>query len=360
MAMKSLLAAIVAAALVPALGGRQQCNVDVPALDRWLRRAADSAGLSGVVLVERGGHVLLSRAYSRRKATVSPETAFWLASTTKQFTAAAVLKLVDEGKLAVSDSLYRFFRGVPRQARAITIEQLLTHTSGVAPARVVGGVTDREEAVRAILDEPLRQRPGSAYHYEDEDYTLLAAVVEATAGVPFEAFVERALLIPAGLARTGFCGRLPPNVKVAPSMAPAKSPPCSAGTTPVDWADRGATGLVATASDLSKWTRALRSGRVLSRASLQELENGHVFVRHEDSTDVYYAYGGRVYMQGRQRREVWHSGYDVRVGHSSVVRLLDNGLSIVVLSNAGLDATGQPWAAAVARRVDLCVGARAN
>jgi len=328
----------------------QECALDVPALDRWLKREADTAGFSGVVLIERAGKPVLSRVYGRG----TRDNAYWLASTTKQFTAAAILRLVDEGKLAVTDSLYHFFRSAPRRARSITVEQLLTHTSGIAASGAANGIGDRDAAARAILSEPLDHSPGTAYHYEDEDYNLLAAIVEIVAGVPFEAFVERSLLIPAGLAHTGFCGRLAPNVKVAPSAGRDVPPPCTAGTTPVDWADRGATGLLGTAADLVKWTRAIRGGRVLSETSREELERGHVFVRHEENVDVYYSYGARVYMQDRRRREVWHSGYDVRVGQSNAVRLLDNGVFVVVLSNSGLDESGRPWAAAIARGVDRC------
>jgi CubicO group peptidase (beta-lactamase class C family) len=353
---RSLRASLAAAMAVSLLGAatststRQDCALDAPALDRWLRGVADTAGFSGVVLVERAGKPVLNRFYGRAKL----DNAFWLASTTKQFTAAAILRLIDEGKLAVSDSLFHFFAWAPRRARSITVEQLLTHTSGIAATGVANGLGDREAAARAILAEPLEHTPGTTYHYEDEDYNLLAAIVEIASGVPFEAFVERRLLIPAGLTHTGFCGRLAPNVKIAPSAGRDVPPPCTAGVTPVDWADRGATGLVGTAPDLLKWARAIRGGRILSSGSREELERGHVFVRNEENADVYYSYGARVYMQDRKRREVWHSGYDVRVGHSSAVRLLDNGLSIVVLSNAGLDANGRPWAGTVARAIDRC------
>jgi CubicO group peptidase (beta-lactamase class C family) len=330
---------------------------DSKALDQWLRRVADSAGFSGVVLVQRGGRVLLDRAYAPRGSSraLTSESAFWLASSTKQFTAAAIMKLVDEGKLAVTDSLFHFFRRLPRDARDITIDQLLTHTSGIAASAASDGLADRDAAVRAILAEPLGHPPGESYHYEDEDYTILAAIVEVASGKPFETFVERSLLIPAGLSHTGFCGRLPPNVKLAPSARRDVGPPCSADVTPMDWADRGATGLVGTADDLLKWARALRMGRILSRASADELERGHILVRREGSDDVYYSYGARIYMEGKRRREVWHSGLDVRVGQSSVVRLLDSGLQIVVLANSGLDASGQPWAAAVARGAERCL-----
>src|SRR5438309_8045 len=109
-------------------------RTDSKGLDQWPRRIADSAGFSGVVLVQRGGRVLLDRAYAPRGGSrgLTSGSAFWLASVTKQFTAAAIMKLVDEGKLAVSDSLSHFFRRLPRDARDITIDQLLTHTSGIA------------------------------------------------------------------------------------------------------------------------------------------------------------------------------------------------------------------------------------
>jgi hypothetical protein len=94
---------------------------------------------------------------------------------------------------------------------------------------------------------------------------------------------------------------------------------------------------------------------VVSRQAVQDLERGKVLVRHEGGADVYYSFGARIYMQGDRRREVWHSGYDVRVGHSSTIRILDSGLTIVVLSNAGLDARGSPWASTVARGVDECL-----
>lgn len=339
-------------------GAQRAVNADARALDHWLRHMADSAGFSGVVLVQRGGRVLLDRAYTSRQHTnLTTESAFWLASITKQFTAAAIMKLADEGKLAVTDSLSHFFRRLPRDARDITVDQLLTHTSGIAATDAADGIVDRDAAVRAILAEPLTHQPGEGYHYEDEDYTILAAIVEVVSGKPFEAFVERSLLIPAALTHTGFCGRLPPNVKMAASATRDAGPPCAPHVTPIDWADRGATGLVGTASDLLKWARALRGARVLSRASADELERGHIFVRHEDSADVYYSYGARIYMDGKRRREVWHSGYDFRVGQSSVVRLLDSGLEIVVLANSGLDHAGQPWAAAIARGIEECLGA---
>ena len=187
MRVRRILSSIFAVVVLPANAPHtHEPPSDLPALERWLRRTADSAGFSGVVRIERGGKILLDRVYApANRRGLTTESAFWLASTTKQFTAAATLKLVDQGKLALSDSLGRFFRRLPRDARAITVEQLLTHTSGIAASGAAEGITERDAAVRAIFGEPLRRPPGESYHYEDEDYTVLAAIIEVVAGVPY-------------------------------------------------------------------------------------------------------------------------------------------------------------------------------
>ena len=103
-------------------------------LDQHLSRA-ERVGFSGVVVVGRNGEVILSKAYGladrAAERRVTPETVFDIGSITKPFTASAVLKLVDEGKLRVTDSIARFFDSVPADKKAITIHHLLTHTSGL-------------------------------------------------------------------------------------------------------------------------------------------------------------------------------------------------------------------------------------
>src|SRR6185295_8465994 len=125
-------------------------------------------------------------------------------SITKSFTAAAVLKLNVQRRLALLDGIASFFPETPADKRAITVRQLLTHTAGFGSTYSGGGIASRREAVAAILGQPLARRPGAGYQYEDDSYELLAAIVEVVSGVSWETFVERELLRPAGLTHTGF------------------------------------------------------------------------------------------------------------------------------------------------------------
>src|SRR4051812_26807899 len=190
----------VAAAQTPALGARP---IDARAIDSVVGVQADS-GFSGVVLVARGDSVILHRAYSRGRVTLAPTSAFHIASMTKGFTAAAILRLQEQGKLTVRDSIARFFPDAPADRRAVTVHQLLTHTAGFPRAWAGADIADRDLAVRAILARPLDRAPGTGFGYVDDDYELLAAIVEVASGTTWESYVERELLRPAGLARTGF------------------------------------------------------------------------------------------------------------------------------------------------------------
>jgi len=119
-------------------------------LDSVIQRS-ERAGFSGTVLIAHGDRILFERSYGAAAATgVEPgKLAYWIASDSKQFTAAAVLKLQEMGRLRVTDSIGRFFGGVPADKRGITIHQLLTHTSGLPSAYRSDGVAGRK-------------RPGSA------------------------------------------------------------------------------------------------------------------------------------------------------------------------------------------------------
>ena len=99
---------------------------------------------SGALLVAKDGEIILSKGYgfadSVNKLPVDTSTIFNIGSVTKQFTAAGILKLVEQGKLTTSDTLYLFFKDAPEDKKSITIHQLLTHTSGISEGTVVLGM----------------------------------------------------------------------------------------------------------------------------------------------------------------------------------------------------------------------------
>ena len=182
-------------------------------LHRHLTNTAADSGFSGAVLVARGGKVVLHEGYGwadlAKTAPVTRETRFYIASITKQFTAAAVLKLEERGRLGLADPVGKHLPGVPPDKAAVTIHQLLTHTSGLGQDYAADGIRDRAEAVRAVLAKPLKSPPGAQFRYSNDGYNLLAVIVEVVSGESYESFLRQNLLRPAGMSRTGFWGETP-------------------------------------------------------------------------------------------------------------------------------------------------------
>ena len=160
--------------------------------------------LCGSVLVARGPRILLDKGYGvadRRIDLAMPHDAMWdWASVTKQFTAAAVLKLAMQGELDVDDPLARHLDRVPARMRGITLRHLLTHTSGVDQSREVDfGDMSRAAVVRAFFEYPVGFPPGKVFDYNNHGYFVLAAVIEEASGRSYESYVTENLFRPAGM-----------------------------------------------------------------------------------------------------------------------------------------------------------------
>ncbi|HTQ78447.1 MAG TPA: serine hydrolase domain-containing protein, partial [Thermoanaerobaculia bacterium] len=179
------------------------------ALDAYFSKL-EAFGYSGSALVAQGGQVVLDKGYglaNREKALpYTNETIFDIASISKQFTAAAIVKLEQEGKLKVEDPISKFFGPVPEDKAPITLHMLLTHTSGMPD--VLG--TDeyepvsRQEMIRRALAADLVRPPGKKFWYSNAGYSMLAAVVEIASKEPFEKYLTEHLFKPAGMDHTGF------------------------------------------------------------------------------------------------------------------------------------------------------------
>jgi CubicO group peptidase (beta-lactamase class C family) len=177
-------------------------------IDRWLK----AADFHGNHLLASNGVVLFRKGYgnSDREKGVPYDvaTVFSIGSITKQFTAAAILKLEMQGKLHVEDTLVKHLSGVPEDKRGITLHQLLTHTSGLESdfADDFDSV-GRDEYVGRILASKLRSKPGETYFYANSGHSLLGAIIETVSGKPYEHFLRENLFLPAGMKETGY--RLP-------------------------------------------------------------------------------------------------------------------------------------------------------
>ena len=334
----------------PASGSRRA------ALDSALAVEA-RAGFSGVALVAQGDTTLFVRAYGgAAQAGVAPgELAFWIASDSKQFTATAILKLEQRGRLHTGDSLGRFFPRVPADKRAITVHQLLTHTSGLPTAYATEGMSNRDQAVAAILALPLGAKPGAKFSYSNDGYTLLAAIVEVASQVSFDSYLADSLIAPAGLLHTGLWGREPAGLVLAPPADPrrvARQKPTiyRDGHSIANWGFRGCTGVYSTAEDLHAWVRALQRGKVLEPRELTKLIGRHVLVRQSDTGESWTGYGWGVKVKDGRDISYGHVGSDDWLGQSSVIHWTPDGEVVVVLANSG-EIDGDGWASRANRAV---------
>ena len=264
-------------------------------------------GFCGVVLVARGGDVLLEKGYGvmdAEKQTPMPADAlFDWCSVTKQFTAAAVLKLEMQKKLSVEDPLKKLFPKCPKDKADVTLRMLLNHTSGI---RNDGGLdnsklTDREATIEMILNLPVVTKPGETWAYNNVAYFLLGAIVEKVSGTTLEKFSVEHLFAPAGME-----ARLigDPKLDLARVPRDARGSGVQFAYGPVlTWGYKGAGGVVASARDMWRWDRALDGDKLLSKAMKEK----------------YYSVGKNDYALGWQvtkdagELEYAHSGHTGKV-----------------------------------------------
>jgi CubicO group peptidase (beta-lactamase class C family) len=319
-------------------------------------------GFSGTVLVARKGELILHKGYGlsdrRRKAPFTTETVHDIGSITKQFTAAAILKLEMDGKLSVTDRLADHLEGVPEDKTGITLHHLLTHTSGLDHG--YGNDDDyapKDLAVRLFLSAPLITRPGETYRYSNPGFSLLAAVVEKVSGRPYEAYLRETFFEPAGMLKTGY---LIPRWNVFEVSRNYNGDEDNGWTFNRNWGPEGPYwhlfgngGILTTTGDLYRWEQALMSDRFLSREARTKLLTPHV--PDGSGGKSFYGYGWRV---GRTEDDMAFSGHGGGSSYgvaAAYVRFPDEGMLVLVLSNQARFPGGDDAAEIAARVVKLAL-----
>jgi CubicO group peptidase (beta-lactamase class C family) len=262
-------------------------------------------------------------------------TVFDIGSITKQFTAAAILKLEEEGRLHTSDPISSFFPDVPEDKQAITVHHLLTHSAGLAGDFGHDyDIMPRDSLVGLALASRLRWEPGTRYAYSNAGYSLLGAIIEILAGQGYEQYLHARLLASAGMRQTGY---------TLPDWTGAELAVGYRGNrrwgTPLDqrwapdgpwWNLRANGGLLSTLGDLYQWHLALQGDLLLSAESKAKLFAPHVAM-NADGT-LHYGYGWMVATTTRDTRLVAHSG-----GNAYFVayfnRYIDEDVVILIASN---------------------------
>jgi CubicO group peptidase (beta-lactamase class C family) len=302
---------------------------------------AEAAGFSGSVLVVRDGGLVLDRGFGLRdresKQPNRPSTVHAIGSITKSFTAAATLKLCDQGQLSLADTLAQHFDEVPADKAAITLHQLLTHSAGFPGA--IGDDyerIEREAFVKLALATPLQLAPGKGYEYSNVGYSLLAAVLERVTGKTYEQALRELVLEPAGLAHTGY--RLPDWSQRELAVGYGKRGQRWGTMLDHPWAEdgpywhlRGNGGLLSTTHDLVAWIGALRGGKVLSPDSTAKLFAPHVAESPDGSS--HYGYGWALFTTPRATKLITHNGGN-GIQFADVLCYADEEVSVALCSNA--------------------------
>ncbi len=267
---------------------------------------------------------------------------FWIASTGKQFVSAAILNLSDNGALRLDEPVSRFFPDAPSDKAAITIRQLLSHTSGFTQSYVAEEFTTREAAAPAMLNEPLDGAPGEKFRYSNLNYQIAAAIVEIASGENYRAFVAGRLWKPAGLKSTGFST---PETASRVSAISTILPP---RLTRITWDDQG---VYSSAEDLFRWYRALRSGKILTDQALAEMFSPAISISEGRA-----ALGWFIDHSPKGAERIFTRGNEDFGANSLVYAYPATDSVIIVLTHAG-DANAQTsWSRLVHRELEALLG----
>lgn len=297
------------------------------------RYAGDVPGAS--LLVLKDGKAIVRRSYGQAdleaKIAAAPATNYRLASVSKQFTAAAILLLAEDGKLSPNDPLRKWLPSLPAATGTITLHHLLSHTSGLVDYEEVIDVDQdwqlHDADVLKLMEgvDRLYFAPGSDYRYSNTAYCLLALVVEKAGGLPFAEFLKTRIFAPLGM-----------DSSLAYVDGQSSVPDRAYGYSEVDgrWqrtdqsntsATLGDGGIYSSIDDLARWDAALYDERLLKATSLKLAFSP---ATKTDEPDVpHYGYGWRI-----NGDALWHSGESIGF-RNVVLRYPAERLTVVLLSN---------------------------
>ncbi|HEU0078522.1 MAG TPA: serine hydrolase domain-containing protein [Longimicrobiaceae bacterium] len=240
-------------------------------VDAAVGRAMQAPIVGISVAVARGDQIILEKGYgladreSGRPAT--RETVFEIGSITKQFTAAAVLRLAEEGKLSLDDGVGEHLPELRERGAGIRLRHLLSHTSGLSSAWAVpdlGAPSSPGVVVDSLAARPVEFAPGERFAYNNNGYILLGRVVEKVSGMPYPEYLRTRFLAPLGLASIAPCDRFPAGRRAKGYRHPTRGPAVPAAAESHHPTVTSSAGILcATAGDLLRWERALATGRVV-------------------------------------------------------------------------------------------------
>jgi len=316
------------------------------------KEAAD--GFRGDVRVLENGTTLFHGRYGESPRDTL-EHAFWIGSITKTFTAVTVLRLVEEGKLALDTPLGTYVPELPKQWAGVTLHHLLGHRAGFPDNYPADGIADRAEAIRRLVNQhPIK--PVGEFQYSNDGYALLGILVEMASGQTFEAAVSERILVPAEMRETGFWGAQADSIPVAPPHEPARAKRMR----PTIWKDgravanygyKGSGGMWSTTEDLARFAAAFRDGQLVSPDHVTLMTTSKKAEPPREGNS--YGYGWALTMHEGRTVSFWHGGNEDWQGHNGYLRVDNTGRMYAILSNSG-DVDGEGWSHRIVAGLEAC------
>jgi CubicO group peptidase (beta-lactamase class C family) len=347
---RTLISGILASAVPVAGLAAQADSIPVARIDAVFARYDHTASPGCAVGIYRAGVVQFARGYGmadlEQGTVIGPGTVFYIASTSKQFTAASIALLVDDGRLALADPVRRYVPELGAYADSITVGHLVHHTSGLRDYLGLWGLSGRsfaDEIPGAVaLDLIARQEaadfaPGARWSYSNSGYLLLALIVERVAGQSLREFARQRMFEPLGMTSTHFHDD---NAMLVPRRARGYQVDPKGGwrAVPTSFALVGDGGLLTTVLDLARWDANFYENRLGSGgpALIATLTTPG---RLGSGRPLTYAFGLTV-GSWRGLRTVRHGGSFIGF-RAELLRFPDERLSVAVLCNDyGADASG--------------------
>jgi CubicO group peptidase (beta-lactamase class C family) len=299
------------------------------------RKATPSVAIG----VAKNGRLVFAKGYGLRnlddRVPADADTLYAIGSNTKQFTAAAIMMLRDEGKLDVDAPVGRYLPGIAH-GNEVAIRNLLTHTGGYAEFTELDDIdrlgarpATNDEILETVVGLPLGFKPGTKWQYSNTGYVMLAKVVEELSGTSYCDVLRARIFEPLGMTRTR-CGdqQLIGTNRATGYARFAMGEQTHELHLDYSWFS-GAGAIESTVSDLVKWNVAIDRGTLLTPPSREMM---HTSFRLADGTDTHYGFGLTVQPLPGGKHVVLHGGDTTGFG-SQDARFIDDGIDIIVLTN---------------------------
>jgi CubicO group peptidase (beta-lactamase class C family) len=248
--------------------------------DSMLNKLFKAGNPGGTAIVSLKGEVIYKKAFGMAdmelNVPMQTEMVFRIGSITKQFTAIAILQLAEQGKLSLQDDIKKFIPDYPAHGKTITIEHLLTHTSGIknyTSMESFGELLRRdmkpEELIDSFKNKPMDFAPGEKWSYNNSGYFLLGFIIEKLSGKTYEQYINEHLFIPAGMNNSAYDN---PNRIIKNRVKGYQR--SNEGFENADYISMtlpySAGALIATVEDLAKWNKAVNSYKLVSKKWLDK------------------------------------------------------------------------------------------